>query len=461
MSCDRHSEIDLAGYVTDPQAAEFAAFREHVSGCETCAPIVAEWLALRNELVALDPQPHPSPEALAAFADGGANAATERHLAGCTACRSELRVIREFEAPAFETAPVAVGPSWLERLRDSLDTWLPAPALAAAALLLLALPLGWFAWRAIPGETDAVTVAAPDSTPAASESEEFAAARPGEPEIRVAAVASADEIPDDDPSFDAERPFEVGINDTGFPGFSEQELEGMPEPSLALEPMELADPLESGIEIADAAQAEGAASGAEPERAPIQIAALLPSELPRYVPSASLAGGSLASLRLDSAVRGAQGSLPHIQAMAPDHVAAVEGATPTLYWSLSGTSDVPVEVTLVARESGDTLLERRFAPPLRRGLHALALSRAGARLPQGVIVEWRELDVVSNAALRFVPPAVPFEAEPGREAHARAAAGYWIDAFAQLSRWIEAEPEAEALRLQRAALATQVGLEAP
>ena len=352
--------------------------------------------------------------------------------------------------------------------REAKQDWavaLARPALAVAAIVLLAL----LVWRAIPDETDPVTVAATESTPAATDLQEFAAAAPGEPEIRVAAKTGADEIPDDDPTFDAERPFKVGFHDTGFPGFSEQELEGMPEPSLALEPLELADPLESGVLVADEAEAE--ATRAEPDGSSIQMASLLPSELPRYVPSASLAGGSLASLRLDSAVRGTQGTLPRVQAMAPDHVAAVESAMPTLHWWLSGDSEVAVEVALVGRDGGDTLFERRFVPPVRRGLHAFALTQAGVRLPQRTIVEWtvalvldesrRELDVVSNAALRFVPPAVPFAAEPGHQAHARAAAGYWIDAFAQLSRWIEAEPEAETLRLQRAALATQVGLEAP
>jgi hypothetical protein len=492
MSCDRHTEIDLAAYAADARSPEFDAFREHFPTCAICAPLVAEWIALRSDLAALDAAAaHPEPGVLEAFAQGAGDTASRRtidaHLSACAACRTELRVLRDFEWPAAPSASpsLAAAPSWLDRLRESLTLWMPEHALAAIALTLLVVPVGWFVWRLVPEKPTEETVAVTESVRAAAGPEEFAAAPPGEPEIRVAGdpTAVAGEIPDDDPKFDEERPFEIGFNDTGFPGFTEKELAGMPEPSLELEPVALADPLEAA-EVAEsgAMESESVAvaqepplspepSLADPDTAPIQIASLLPSELPRYVSNAALAGGSLESLRLGSAIRGSQGALPRVQAMAPDHVAAVESATPTLYWWLSGASDVPVELTLVGRESGETLIERRFAPPVRRGLHGLGLSQADVRLPEGSVVEWyvalvvdetrRELDVVSNAALRFAPPAAPLVAEPGREAHVRAAAGYWIDAFAQLTRWIEAEPESETLQAHRTALATQAGLEAP
>ena len=76
------------------------------------------------------------------------------------------------------------------------------------------------------GKPEEATVAA--SEPARLDApEEFSAAAPGEPETRIAAAGS-EAIPDDDPTFDAENPLELGFNDKGFPGFSEQELAGMP-----------------------------------------------------------------------------------------------------------------------------------------------------------------------------------------------------------------------------------------
>ena len=51
------------------------------------------------------------------------------------------------------------------------------------------------------------------------------------------------------------------------------------------------------------------------------------------------------------------------------------------------------------------------------------------------------------------PPAAP------ERAHQLAAAGYWYDAFSQLSAWLAAEPDARNLRAARDALLVQAGLE--
>ena len=491
MNCDRFSHIDGAAFAVDPRDPEFEAFRAHLPECSACSAEVAGWIALREQLGALDATEgsHPEPEALAVVADGRPSPRAERHLEGCVRCRVEANVIARFELqrpPSPAVAGVVESSSWLERLREAIGGMALGPALAGAAVASVA----FFVWRSAPEVSEPaavqVTVTVPESVPEPTKPgvQEFAAAAPGEPETVVR--AGADPIPDDDPVFDLERPTEIGFNDTGFPGFSETELAGMPEPSLTLEPLDLGDPLEAVAEVDDDAPAT---PDPDTERAPrlasssspatdtppgpaesFQIAALLPGDLPRYVPDATLAGGSLDAIRMGSRVRGSSDASPRLQVMAPNHVAPVASATPRLYWHLSDTSEDPVEITLVARDSGATLLERRLDPPVRAGLHALDLATLAVALPPKARVDWyvalvvddarRDLDILAQGTLRFVALSPALEAEPGHEAHAYAGRGYWIDAFAQLSRWLDDAPNAAGAEAHRASLLDQAGLDA-
>jgi hypothetical protein len=207
--------------------------------------------------------------------------------------------------------------------------------------------------------------------------------------------------------------------------------------------------------------------------APIQIAALLPSELPTYQPDLALAGGSFDTVRLTSVVRARGLDLPHIRALGPEHLGATAEPSPVLYWDLDAASAVPVEITVVAEDAPEPLLELRLAPPLAAGVHAVPLAEHGVRLAPGTPYLWyaalvpddqrRDDDVVAGAGIRHAPPGPQLEralevAGPAGRAHALAEAGYWYDAFAVLSAWSEAEPDASRLRAHRDALLEQVGL---
>jgi hypothetical protein len=205
------------------------------------------------------------------------------------------------------------------------------------------------------------------------------------------------------------------------------------------------------------------------------VAALdVPDEAPVYRPDAALAGGSLANERSEPGIRmGVASGLPEIRALGPEHVGATTSAAPTLYWFLSGVSSVPVEITLTLEGAAGPLVELRVAPPIGAGLHAVRLERRGVALAPGATYRWsvalvpdaanRDADLVSGAAVRRVVASAALTEQlaasgPGERAHVLAAAGYWYDAFDTLTRWIQAEPDAERLREHRAALLDQVGL---
>jgi hypothetical protein len=154
MSCRRASEIDLPGFLDDPQKPELAEFRAHYPRCAECAAELRAWSALREALREARgeaPPLHPEPEQLARYDEApaalgaGERRALEAHLAGCAACRDELRALRAFDPGALAAAapaPRAAGPArkpagagWLAALRRLL--WHPAFAYALVCALLL------------------------------------------------------------------------------------------------------------------------------------------------------------------------------------------------------------------------------------------------------------------------------------------------------------------------------------
>ena len=54
MSCARAFDIDLAGYLDAPRAAEFDAFRRHYPRCEACSAEVRAWTELAEEMGSLE-----------------------------------------------------------------------------------------------------------------------------------------------------------------------------------------------------------------------------------------------------------------------------------------------------------------------------------------------------------------------------------------------------------------------
>jgi hypothetical protein len=405
--------------------------------------------ALRDEAGAASE--HPSEERLLQFETARASlsarhaAAVEQHLSACAACRSELRLLRTFDFAQVENTAAAERslvvaesrPGWLPRLADllrgSFVLSLPRPALALAALLVIALPMAISRW----GETS-------DEAPVSVAKEEHTLS-PLEPVAQAAeppAVEVAEETPPSAPAPEADAAVEAEPEEPQLARVDPQPAAPTPPPAPAPEP------LVSGPAV--------------------EIAALVPSDLPVY---AATVAGVQSSIRVTGVVRSAGRRSARVQALGPDHTGVVFSEAPTLYWYLSEDSSLPVEL-VVTDDSAEPLIEKTISGPTRAGFHTFDLAALGARLRPGVAYEWsvalvansedRSGDVVSKAGVRFERPSAELgrtAAQPGRAAHAYAAAGSWYQAFDQLSRWIEREPAAEVLRLHRDALLEQVGLD--
>lgn len=150
MICRRTQDVDLASFLAEPRADEFAEFRAHYPVCADCAAEVRAWTELHLQL--RDPEAHPEPRLLLAWQDEPASLAPERrsalarHLEACASCRDELRALRAFDPAAAAAAVAAPGDAVLERIGAIVRRILWQPALAYALVLLLLIPLVLDRW---------------------------------------------------------------------------------------------------------------------------------------------------------------------------------------------------------------------------------------------------------------------------------------------------------------------------
>ncbi len=473
MPCTRIQEIDVAEFAVDPRAPAWADFRDHYPRCPECSSEVARFATLKRGLAGEGEgaSAHPSEAELVALATPASRLAPEQrvrleaHLAGCAPCRTELAVVRGPGFPAVSAAPAR--PRWLEWLDGVLAPLLRRPALVAAVIALLAVPVAVFLWRraqetpAAPsaptaeierGASGAAVAKAPPAAPAAAEPEPPGVA-PAPPEAQPQPVESlvAREEPTTAPA-PAARPEPTPVAE---------------EPAVAKHPV-VAKRVPGAQPPSERAAPE--AKAPEPAR-PLEIAALLPSESPVYAPGPL---ASAPSVRIGGAARSLGAGAPTPEALGPAHAGASSRESPNLYWFLPEATSSPVEVTVVDPGTVDPLLELTLPGPLEAGVHRVSLGEHGVRLAPGVDYRWfvalvrdperRSQDAVSGAAIRYAPPAPEQSARlsaapPARAAHLYAESGLWYDAFDQLSSWLAAEPGSTRLRNHRAALLEQVGLD--
>jgi hypothetical protein len=159
-------------------------------------------------------------------------------------------------------------------------------------------------------------------------------------------------------------------------------------------------------------------------------------------------------------------------ALAPNHLGVTIREQPTLYWYLEQDSDIPVDFTLIDDKAADPLLEIAYPPPLRAGFHAVDLAEHRFRLQTGVTYEWTaalvtdERQIHPTISVGFLERRKPDPdldreldaAGAGGAALVYASGGLWYEAFDDVTRRIAASPGDPGLRLQRAALLYQVGL---
>jgi hypothetical protein len=455
MSCDRARSLDLAAFVVEPSSDEFASFREHYPTCAECSLEVERWTRLEARLRAAGdaPDPHPPADALLALErrpeslsqeERGALAA---HVEACAACRSELRALRRAGLPRAPTSPALARsaprgvrrPPLSSRRRSRIVFFAAAAALLAllsvAALLLREGVLEGAAREPAPV---ARTERAP-STPAPMRAEEPAPIAREEP--------SGSEAPIVEPA-----PAPPAPTPTAEPA---RRLATSEPPAHPVEPRP--------------GPAEPEGTSAQPQ--PVRVAMIFQDEPPAYV-APGPSDPEITRLRRPSAVRAGAARTPRIQVLAPDHVGLTTEASPTLYWTLSESTDLRVEL-VVTDERAETPIVDQALDGARVGTHALRLASLGISLTPGVTYRWyatlvpdpeeRTSEVVSGGAIRRVDPAPDLvraleQSDPGRRAHVLAEAGLFYDALDTVSRWTAEHPETPEPGRYRAELLRAVGL---
>ena len=473
MSCERSSEIDFVDFLLEREDPRYAEFRAHYPGCPDCAEQVAQLTRLEHELGHSAPSaagPRPEEETLLAYAQMPASLgfdvrrSLETHLEACAPCRTELSVLERFDFEAIgvvqeatEAEPVSLWQSWKEGFSAVLGEvggWVSQPAFAGAALAILLLPVGWF-WLQGGPESPAGTSTGLAARPVVEEaSPEAVGSDLSLPEASsLAAATPAPPVPE------VTDPVEIEPEETSFQVAAETGTPRAAEPPSALDPVEEAG-LESDSLIAGP---EVTLLAAHFPNAPIQYG----------VEQIELLGGP--SVRTQGTVRAATpGEGLSIRTLAPDHIGWTSGPTPTLYFWLSEPTTLPIEVTVADEVSIEPLVEFGSGGPRAAGLHAISLADLDVELKPGRVYQWqiaavpdaerRSRDIRAGAAVVWKVPDAETNrsleaAQAGERAHRLAEQGYWYDAFAQLSDWMEMQSPPEGVQEARAALLEQVDLE--
>jgi len=156
--------------------------------------------------------------------------------------------------------------------------------------------------------------------------------------------------------------------------------------------------------------------------------------------------------RVGGGTRGTQREVFVLSVLAPDHTG---------------------ELTLMDPEGVQPILETRLAAPIKPGVHRVRLADHNIRLKPGEAYRWfvtvvpdsdrRSKDILAGGAIERVDVPNDLKARLAAAKKSEvfslyADAGMWYDAVAAISDMIDAAPQDQALRQQRAALLSQVGL---
>jgi hypothetical protein len=522
LICRRSDEVDLPGYLVDPDDPASVEFRAHYPTCPDCSRAVERWTRLeavvRSAARGAGPE-HPAEELLLAFQTSPERLRAEDrdsvrlHLEGCPACRNDLAALASFDMAALqreyagdaarESVPTrhAVREGLFSRLRnwlDSLTPGMPLPALAVALLLVIAIPTALALWwtaseRGIP------------SPPGAE------VARSG---LEAATDSSAEPVPEPEPQIEA--PFAAApgpslAQETPSQRASKPDAQAEPRPPAAVEdrapasPERIAEaaPMPATREVGkpppavkeDASSPEALAEAGPPPDAAVAVAPAPaerdvrpPVEAPEEEPDQRVILLAMASLdppsysrppwgvspaRINVQSRHDRADLPVLRALVPDHTALTLRESPVLYWFVSKRTELRLDLTVVDEESIDPVLEVTLDTPVEAGIHATHLSEYGVKLAPGVTYKWyislsvdheqSTHDVLSGGVIERIEPSDVLQrelaaADPAERGHILAAKGIWYDALEFFSGWIERSPGNSKLRGQRTALLQQAGL---
>jgi uncharacterized protein (UPF0335 family) len=159
--------------------------------------------------------------------------------------------------------------------------------------------------------------------------------------------------------------------------------------------------------------------------------------------------------------------------LAPDHSGFTTSDQPSLYWFISTATTLPVEITVMDADGIQPIVETKLPEPVTAGVHRIRLSDYNVHLKPGAAYRWfvsvvpdadrRSKDITAGGAIERIemPEALKAKVAQAKKTDLPsiyAEAGIWYDTVAVMSDLIDAAPQDQALRKQRNALLTQVGL---
>ena len=209
---------------------------------------------------------------------------------------------------------------------------------------------------------------------------------------------------------------------------------------------------------------QGAPRGESQPKASATTAAV-----PIYTPPLRGAPGG----RVGGGTRGSGREVFVLTVLAPDHSALTVSEQPSLYWFISAATSLPVELTVMDPQGVQPILETKVPAPVTAGVHRIRLSDYNVRLAPGAAYRWfvsvvpdadrRSKDITAGGAIERVEMPEGLQAKVAQAPKSDlpslyGEAGLWYDTVGAISDLIEAAPQDQALRKQRTALLTQVGL---
>ena len=193
------------------------------------------------------------------------------------------------------------------------------------------------------------------------------------------------------------------------------------------------------------------------------------ASVPVYIPPKRGAPGG----RIGGGTRGTQREVFVLSVLAPDHSGFTTSEQPSLYWFISKSTSLPVELTVMDPQGVQPILETRLPSPVTAGVHRIRLSDFNVHLAPAAAYRWfvsvvpdpdrRSKDITAGGAIERVDMPEGLKAKLAQAAKSDlpslyGEAGLWYDTVAAISELIEAAPQDQALRAQRTALLSQVGL---
>jgi Domain of Unknown Function (DUF928) len=193
------------------------------------------------------------------------------------------------------------------------------------------------------------------------------------------------------------------------------------------------------------------------------------ASVPVYTPPKQGAPGG----RVGGGTRGIQREVSLLSVLAPDHSGFTTSEQPSLYWFISSSTSLPVELTVMDPQGVKPILETRLPAPATAGVHRIRLSDYNIRLAPGAAYRWfvsvvpdadrRSKDIMAGGTIERIEMPEGLKAKLAQAPKSDlpsiyAQAGLWYDTVAAISEQIEAAPQDQPLRQQRTALLSQVGL---